>query len=607
MLHSRTGQLAAGVALAAGCLVFGAKLMLVHAYGSDVPFMDEWDAVGKVLIIPRALGQLGAGNFLAAQNEHRIVLTRLISYALAVSNGQWDPLLEMTVNAAIHAGLCAALLVFARRLSGGALYAGVVLVITSLFVLTFDWENTLQGLQSQFYLLECGALAVFLLCLRAAPLTPRWWLGWLAAAASLGTMASGFMAAATVLVMMALGAAMDRRLSARSAAAAALLAALCVAGILTARHVPSHEVYRAGSAGTWLAGAARALSWPLMGWPAAFLVLQLPVALLIVTRLRARRVAGDEAVVVALGVWTWMNIAALAYGRANMGMLASSRYSDLYAVGSVAGVLALAILLGRPLPARAWIPLAVAWIALLSLGLRHLGHRAHAEFLEDLPRVKAKERFYVRSFLATGNPRVLSGAPRNELPFPRPEALARLLSDPSVRAMLPLGIRPPIALAPDTGSTGFELASPSPLPLDSGGRVWMARKGPARFVSQPIEGDLLPFMHIAVCGSPDLNASSLHIESASDIEPDGAFPLRSDRWHGSDVPVPRDSTVRVIVDIPTGDHWFAFAEPVELGRDSWADHWLLRRSTDIALCSGVLLGALLMLLLAADFSRRQWW
>src|ERR1035438_6699631 len=50
MLNTRMRMLAAGVALAGGCLAFGAKLVLVHACGSDVPYMDQWDAVGNALL-----------------------------------------------------------------------------------------------------------------------------------------------------------------------------------------------------------------------------------------------------------------------------------------------------------------------------------------------------------------------------------------------------------------------------------------------------------------------------------------------------------------------------------------------------------------------------
>jgi hypothetical protein len=607
MLITRMRLLAAGVALAGGCLAFGAKLALVHYCGSDVPYGDEWDAVGNALLVPRALGTLGAADFLKPHNEHRIVLTRLLNYSLASFNGQWDPLLEMTVNAAMHAAFCAALLVFARRFASGLRYACAALVITALFVLPFDWENTTHGLQSQFYLLEWGAFGMLLLCVPAAPLGPRWWAGWLAGAASLGTMSSGFMAAATVLLMLAVRVSLERRLSLRDAGAAALLVVLCVAGLVAASHVPGHDILRADSPWRWLAAAAAALSWPVRGWPVAFVVLQLPAAVLILRRLRARQMAGDEAVLIALAVWTWMQVGALAYERAMMGMPTSSRYTDLYAVGLVANALALAVLWTRGSPSRAWGSLAIVWIALFSLGLWGESRRAHADVLADLPRIKNQERLHIRAYMDTGDRAALLSAPAGELPYPIAESLARMLADPAVRSMLPMGIRPAVALSPGEGSGGFEAAAaPDPAPKPSG-RVWIARKGPARFVSRPLPRDTLPFLHVAVCGSPDLDASVLRLESASNIEPDEAFPLQGGRWHASDVPVPRDSAVRVVADIPPGDHWFAFAEPVELGRESRLDHWLLRRSGAVAAVSGTLFGAALLALLGLDLLRREWW
>jgi hypothetical protein len=605
MTNSRSSQLALGVALAAGCLAFGAKLMLMHAYGSDVPNWDEWNAIGTELLVPHALGQLRVVDFFRPHNEHVLLFTRLINYSLAEANGQWDALLEMTVNAAIHAGICAALILFARRLVRGARFTAVSLVITILFVLAFDRENTLVGFQSQFYLLVWGALGMFLLCVPSEPLSPRWWAGWLVGAASLGTMSSGFMAAATVLLLLAARCAIDRRLPARFAVAAALLAALCVAGVLTISHVAGHDALRAHTPWNWLFGAASALSWPIPGWPVAFVVLQLPVVVLVVKRVRERRIAGDEAILIALAAWTWMNAAAIAYGRAGTEMTVSPRYTDVYAIALIANALALAVLSCRDFRARVWAPLAALWIALFSLGLWEQNHLAYANVLNDLPRVKAQERLHIRAFLATGDPGALLSAPPNEVPYPRADLLANMLATPAIRDMLPLGIRPAVALSPEPGSNGFEAASPTELPLESGERVWIARKGPARFVSQLIEGDLLPFMHVAVCGSPDLNASELHIESASDIEPDGSFQLQGDRWHVSDVPVPPDSSVRVVVDIPAGDHWFAFAEPVELGRGSWANRWLLRRSGTVAAASGILFGAALAALLALDIYRRE--
>ena len=607
MLNSRIRLLTAAVALAGGCLALGAKLMLVHGCGSDVPYLDEWDAIGRVLLIPQAHGELGAGNFMAAQNEHRIVLPRLIAYSLAVSNGQWDALLEMSVNAAIHAAFCAALILLARRFVAGVRFAAVSLATISLFVLSFAWENTLQGLQSQFYLLEWTALAMFLLCVGSRPLGGRWWAGWLVGAAGLGTMSSGFMAPAVVLILMLLGARQERRLVPRDMAASALLAALCVAGLLSVAHVPYHDILRAHSPWQWLSAAASALSWPALEWPVAFAVLQLPAVVLVARRLRAGRLGRDDGILAAIALWTWMQVAAIAYGRANEGMFRSPRYMDLYAVGSFANILALAVQWESGPRARAWGAVAAAWIALFAFGLSARTRLAQTDFLDDYPRRKALEVQHVRSFLATGELARLREAPPAELPYPKAGRLGALLSEPAIRALLPLSVRPAVALSADSGSAGFEPApglEPAPGPA---GKAWIARAGPARFVSRPLPAETLPYLEVAVCGSSDLDASALRLESGADVEPDGHFALQGARWHVSDMAVPRGATVRLVVDVPPGDHWFAFAEPAELGGGSWLDRWLLRRARYLAGASGTLFGAALVSLLAADARQKKWW
>ncbi len=609
MPQPRPRLLVPGLALCAAVLAFAAKLMLVHAYGSDVPYWDEWDAVGRHLLLARSLGGLHAANFLEPHNEHRIVFSYLLAYVLAVSNGQWDGLLEMSVNAAIHAALCAVLLLVARRMATGLRFAAVALVTLSLFVLPFDWENTLQGLQSQFYFLEWGAVGMILLCVGSEPLGRRWWAGWLVGAASLGTMASGFMAAAAALLPLGLGAGPERRRVRRDAIAAALLVALCLMGLLAVGHPPREDAVRAHSAGQWLAASAAALSWPKTGWPLGFALLQLPTAALLARSLRSRRVGGDEAVLIALALWSWLQVAAIAYGRATEG-LGSSRYSDLFAVGSFANALALAIL-WKP-GARAWGLAGAAWVVLFSCGIWDLTRQAQEGYLAEAAGRKEMERQNVRSFLATGDLARLESAGRGELPYPSGRLLGGLLAAPGIRAMLPMEVRPALPLVPAPGSIGFKLSAPASDPLT---RVWTASRGPARFVSMPLPASILPFLHIAVSGSTDLNAALLRLETADGGEALPPFELQGGRWHLADLAAADGKAVRLAVDIPPGDHWFSFTEPVELGRGSWADHWLLRRSGALAGASGALFAAALLGLLASDLrgagtrasGRQNWW
>jgi hypothetical protein len=569
--------------------------MLIEKYGTDIPFWDEWDAVGGVLLIPRAHSDLHAADFFVHHNEHRIVFTRLLSYFLAVSNNQWDAMLEMTANAAIHASVCGALVMLAGRFLSGVRFAVMAVVTTALFCTAYDWENTLQGFQSQFYFLEWGALGMFALCAPAAPLSRRWWLGWLSGLASLGAMASGFLAAMALLVLMGVRAVIERRWGRRDTIAGALLAALCVIGVLSATYVPYHDHYKAHSLGQWLAGVEQLLSWPVAGWPGAFLIVQAPIVVLIARRIRAGDLRGDESVLMALAFWSWLQIAALSYGRVNYGV-GSPRYTDVLAVGVFTSGVALFIIWKEGRRGVVLGSVAVAWICLFAIGLWREDRHARVDVLNEFPSLRSAERRHIKAYLADGKPAEIESAPANELPYPVPERLMELLSEPGVRVMLPMGIRPPLELGIDAESTGFVVTDPRRLPAEYESRAWYAGAGPARFVSRAFMSTDLPYLHLQFCGSPDLDGTVVRLESIDGDESAPATPLSADRWQTVDFSVSRDAPSRLVVEIPKGNHWFAFTDPVELGRMSWANRWLLRRSAWVVAVSLItLLAALAMI------------
>jgi hypothetical protein len=580
-------------ALACAGLAFGAKLMLIGKYGTDIPFWDEWDAVGDVLLTPRAHGDLHAANFFIHHNEHRIVFTRLLSYALAVGNNQWDAMLEMTVNAAIHAGFCAALVMLAGRFLTGARLAAMALITTALFCAAFDWENTLQGFQSQFYFLEWGALGMFVFCAPAVPLSRRWWIGWLCGLASLVAMASGFLAAAALIVLLALRAASERRWERRDTLAAAMLGVLCVGGLLLNTHVAGHDRYKAHSPSEWLVGVEKLLSWPLPEFPAAFLLVQAPMVVLMAKRIRARNLRGGENMLMALAFWSWLQIAALSYGRVNYGV-GSPRYTDLLAVGAFASGVALFLVWKESKKGIVAGIAGIAWIFLFAVGIWRQDHYARASVLAQFPAIKSAERRHLTAFLADGNADEIETAPANELPYPSPERLVEFLSEPGIKAMLPVGIRSPLMLVTDAETSGFSVADPGRLPPEHEGRAWFAVAGPAKLVSQKFSAGDLPYFHVRFCGSPDLDGTVIRIESLDGDESGPRNPLSADHWQTVDFSVSRDTPSRLVVDIPAGNHWFAFTEPVELGRLSWANRWLLRRAAWMAALSGMILAAALM-------------
>ena len=81
--------------------VLGARWAIVDPYTIDLPEWDQWDAEGTMLLAPWYQGHLTFGALFIPQNEHRVVLTKLVNLGLTAANGQWDQRLEAAVNASV--------------------------------------------------------------------------------------------------------------------------------------------------------------------------------------------------------------------------------------------------------------------------------------------------------------------------------------------------------------------------------------------------------------------------------------------------------------------------------------------------------------------------
>src|SRR5579859_8276599 len=89
-------------------VILGAKLWVIQLYGSWLPVWDQWDEADQ-FFRPWLEGHLTWHDWFAPHNEHRIFFTRLLDFLVISLNGRWDTLLQMTVNAILHAGYACAL------------------------------------------------------------------------------------------------------------------------------------------------------------------------------------------------------------------------------------------------------------------------------------------------------------------------------------------------------------------------------------------------------------------------------------------------------------------------------------------------------------------
>jgi hypothetical protein len=430
------------VVIACALLVLGAKLWLITKFASPTPYWDQWDAEAALLYDPHLTGGVPLSTWFSPHTEHRLLLTRLLALVLLEFAGQWDVVLQMYVNAGLHAGVLVLVLYLLQDLVGYA--SGITLAIFSALILMvpFGWENTLSGFGNQFYLLMM--FSVFALaCILGAPANSfRWWCGVALSGASFFCMASGAftpLAGAAVSGMQIIA---RRRRGPYEFVGVTLL--LILSGILI-HSVPTleqHAPLRAHSITQYLGAFWETAGWPL---PVSFVVPFILFAPLITLAIRAvlGSITANAAVWLCLGIGIWVlaQHASLAYARA-LGIYAS-RYLDLKSLGLIVNFAAMiANLQASTVTFRRWsivVPLLSAlWLMIVG---ECLGHTALTSLTAKITEKSEEGRIEtenLRLFLNTGDVTTLQGKAGQAIPYPNADRLAKLASLPTIRGLLPV-------------------------------------------------------------------------------------------------------------------------------------------------------------------------
>jgi hypothetical protein len=434
-----------------GLTVFAAKLMMIAACGSDVPFWDQWDAEAAQLIRPFVGGGDWWSALLRPHNEHHILGTRLLTVGLLAVNGQWDPLLEMAAGAFISAAGIATLLSLGRGLQPTArwVWAGVLSLAG---VLPFGWENTLCGFQNQIYLVVLGGISVLAMASDSKG-AGVWAVATVAALATGFSMAGGFLLAAPFVILAVLGwISRPRRQTPalRWMASAVLLAA---AAWWTRNPVPEHDVLRVPDYPSFAGASTTYLAWPLSpGW-LWFIPMMCPVFALVVRRWRCRAGPSLETFALVLCTWGVAIAVVLAWSRGGqypIGTEAPSRYLDMLILVPVANALALLLLWQYPGERRNGLMLnaaGLAWMAAMVAGLGMIGFGGHAgAMIGRLSDPTLGARTLTRA-LRAGNGAILQNARPEALTYPDATMLWNLLQDSAIGRVLPASLQPPLAFA----------------------------------------------------------------------------------------------------------------------------------------------------------------
>lgn len=553
--------------------IIGARLWLISGYGSALPMHDQWDAEAAYLFKPWLENTLRWSDLFSPHNEHRMVLSRLLALGLLQVNGQWDALLEMTVNAVlcglIGLGITAGLL----KILGSEYRIAVLVMVTLWLALPYAHENTLWGFQSAFYfLLFFSFLAIWGLGF-FRPYSRNWWLGVAGAVLACFSMASGLLAAGIVLILEATRL-LSKRCRLNEAAPTCLFAiAMVSVGLYLRVNFPPHEALKAASAGAWLSVFAKSLAWPYCALPVLIVVTYLPwaICLFLMARTNGRLSQRPSEILFTIGLWVIVQAAAIAYGRGENGNIPiASRYMDILGLGAVINALCVvAVVRSIPRTGRrhtAALVFGAIWLAGTLGGAAELGFQKVSSGSGKEALLPMEEN--VRGYVATHDPKYLIG----DHPYLNANRLANLLDDPTIRKILPTIVRPalPLEFHQNTSDAFVANGYPAELTTPPYEKGWgsyspLGRKARGTMESESFHSEL-PYLQFEVAGSlaRGLSLSLRDDETGKEVRVNSRVGL-NENWRPAIVPRP-GAKVHIIANDDTEKKWFAFREPRELGR-----------------------------------------
>jgi len=443
---SRPG--AAWLALAAagaGILALGCRLVVAEGLVSWAPYLDQWNAEFSGVLAPLAHGTLGWRNLVAGNNEHRVLLTRMLALAVVELNGSWDNRVMEVGNYLLEsflvAWVCALCWKHLGWVRGSCVGAPALLPM----LLVCEWESIISSNQTQFIFMAFGSVVALSLAQGYSLRSLGSWGALAVALLTLGSMVSGFL---TALAMMgtALVAAYVGRQSIRSVAGfCAMCAAIAALGWLTrVEFTALFSIYAAG-VGPWLEAFLAYAAWPLPRGVLGFLCMWLPWCVLLARTLRRREMEPLAPFALGLGLWVLLQSCALAWARAGLSGLVSSRYTEFLGWGFVANAAAIVLVLGgsrsagRPRLAR--VALMAVWLAGVGGCEAWRSQAVYRPYLDAFRVQTLEHEQRLGTFMRTGDAGVIEGVSFPRIPYIYPDLMISLLRDPDVQPLLPGPLR----------------------------------------------------------------------------------------------------------------------------------------------------------------------
>ena len=568
--------------IGATLIILGAKFTLIHYYGSDLPFWDQWDTEPQLLFIPYDQGKLLWSTLFSSHNEHRLFFSRSWAVSLYAINQQWDAHLQTVANAILHTFFGLWLVWILWKLNDRRNLWIMLGVFVLILAVPFSWENTLFGFQSSFYFLLGFSSMAILLISQNRPFSVAWLMGIFFALLSLFTMGAGFFVAPVSMALTIIRAYRERRMTWRDGITLISCLLILLAGILLIQMPEGHAALRPKTLSDFMTALGKNLSWPWIDVPFLFPILWSPFVILCyrICISRKGKLSRYPFFIMGLGLWTLLQCIGVAYARGFEGAGPASRYMDSLSLIPAVNILA-AHYLYRQCTAnftkqKGFMIACSFWYAFSMIGFLNLLINGSIEGFSNAGSYLIKQDETVRHYLASEDDNVILKARHMEIPYPDAKKLSLLLRDQGIRERLPVSVRKPLAVVPSVNDRNDFVANGffGTMPIIKDRNVWGSYdslKGDQHtgyFRSKRMLPPRLPYLRFHVAGYLDNSRLKLELYGMDHQLIGAVVPKRlpKESWTSVDIQSPQVPFYIKATDLNEDRAgWFAFSEPTEIG------------------------------------------
>ena len=402
-------------------------ILTINAYGVSIPFFDEWDAEGYATYVPLVKDEYDFASIFDSHNGHRITSTRLAFLTLFLLNGGWDPELQMTLSAFLHA-LTGALVVYVivrNKVEYIDLFS--VCAIVLVFSIPFSWMSVLVAFQTQFYFMILFATLSIIFLSDA-----RYFFGYLFSVFSYLSMTPG----AFILPAFMIGkviAAKDVSALRKDVLYLVAAAGIFLAMILLRTEVSVDDVYSARNIFDFSISTMAALWWPFRLGNVLGVFVYIPMIIYF-----SRSFFGNRTCIVLamLGAFLICQIIAMGYFRGAYGVPPANRYLAILSLGICVNMLCLMDILKQSYSLKNLI-FSLIWVFVISYGVLMAAHASLTVGLPERHEQNLVAQSVITEFLRDRDESVFAGYSDLDISYNNPERLVDLLSDPIMISILP--------------------------------------------------------------------------------------------------------------------------------------------------------------------------